>query len=458
MTQGQNPRADAGKTPGAGKRPGAETREVALLLLLGLGMRVAWMILADVTTRFLDMGEATRAAIALAEQGVIADAYFPGQGPTAHLMPAMILVAGALFHLFGVDSAGAALALAGWAMAQMLCGFALLYCLFRKVEGDRRIAFAGLALLCLSPAYIAQEAADFRYWEGGLGVCLGTANLLLIVMLDGRERIGTPALLFGALLAGAAFFVSPPVGVAVDACWAWLAFRRLSPLRILGFAGMGAAGLALFLVPWTMRNQAVMGEPIFLRSNFGLEIAIANHPAAVSGENPRETLRARMAEIHPFSGPQAAERMKAAGGEVAYSRMLGEQTRAWIAANPWDFLRLTLRHYRQFYIPDMWQEALTNWHAYTRPRILFIRTVGVLGLIGLCVGLIRRRRYYGYLALYIALVGLPYAIVQPIPRYSYLVWGLFCFLTVGLFADGARMVRARRARRQSANDGPGTAR
>ncbi|CAN5152147.1 hypothetical protein BH10PSE12_BH10PSE12_17470 [soil metagenome] len=401
------------------------------------------MYVVRATYQPLELGEATNAALAFARHGQIADAFFAGQGPTAHLLPVAIWIAGSVYRLFGADSLTANLVLAGWALVQTFAAFLLLRSLFVAMRLDRDAVCGGLILLCWFPVLIAQEAIDFCVWEAGMAVCLAAINLLCLVRLADAATIVTWRHLAAiALLAAATAFVSPPAGLAVDCCWAIFAFRQLSWPRIAGFAALSAAALALLFVPWMLRNLAVLGDVVWIRSNFGLEFAIANHPAAVSGLSPNEVLQARMAQIHPFHNPPALAAMRAAGGEVAYAKALGRATWAWAANTPIAFIRLTLRHYRQFYVPDTWQLMLTNWHDLIGLRAIVMQIVGVSGLIALMLGLVRRRRHYGILATYIAVAGLPYALVQPIPRYSYLVYGLLAFLAVSLFVELAERLRA----------------
>lgn len=413
----------------------------AALLATGLMIRLRWLDLTDTGARFLDLGEATNAAVALAEQGVIADAYFAGQGPTAHVMPVMVAIAAAIFRLFGTHSASANLALTAWSLAQVFASYLLIRQFFRRIGAAPHVLAGGLAILTLVPAHIVQESVDFRYWEGALATCLATVNLLLIVELDQRSEIRRRDFVPVAALTAVTFFVSPTIGVAVDACWAWFAFRRLSFPRILQFAGICAAAHALVVAPWMLRNHQQLGSPVALRSNFGLELAIANHPGAVSATDPAAAYSARFLELHPFASPQGAARLRAAGGEVAYSRQLGAEAGTWISEHPLHFASLALRHYGQFYVPERWQEELTNWQHWNRPRNDAIRFISLLGLIGLAWGLVRRRPYYGLLAVYIGLAGLPYALVQPIPRYSYVVWGILAFLAVQPVVDVSTAIR-----------------
>jgi hypothetical protein len=410
------------------------------LVALGLALRLAWLVLVRALLAPLDLGEASAAAGALARAGTLADAFAPGSGPTAHLMPATVTIAGAVQAAFG-DSG--ALLLSLWTLALLAGTWLLARALFAEAGWRPAALLGGLGLLALLPGHIVQEVADFRVWEGGLATLLALANLWMIVTLDKRKTIAPQPLLLGAALSAFTFFVSPTTGLAVDACWAWLALHRLPLRRLLAFAGIAAAALALVLVPWVLRNAQVMGSPILLRDNFGLEIAMANYPGALDPADPRAETLARARAIHPYQNPQVLARLRTAGGEAAYSRALGRETWAWAAAHPLDFARLALRHYRQFYFPDRWQGALTNWAAFPMLRIEMIRLVSAFGLLGLAVGLVRRRRHYGLFAIYLALAGLPYALVMPIPRYAYVAWPLLAFLAARLALDAFTALQRR---------------
>ncbi len=411
-----------------------EIGDVALILMLAAAVRLWWMHAANALTRFVDLGEASHVALSVARGDGIVDAFFLGQGPTAHLLPTSVAIAGGLYRLFGYPSPAANVVVALWGLAQSLAALALLYPVARLIGVRPLVARAGLLVLAISPAFLSQEAADFRVWEGALALCLVLANLLLLFTLDRRDATPTRFLFLAAALASATFFVSPPAGVAIDACWGLFALRRLSWAGVAGFALLGAVALALLIAPWAIRNERTFGQPILLRSNFGLELALANHDAAVDGEPRDATFNARIDQIHPFNSPVAADRVRRIG-EIAYFQALRREADAWIGRHPISFARLTLRHYRQFYLPDEWQLRATIWRNWTLPRAIAIWLPTLIGLAALALGVGRRRFGYIYLATYIALVGLPYAIVQPVPRYGYLVYGILTMLAVRLIAE-----------------------
>lgn len=67
----------------------------------------------------------------------------------------------------------------------------------------------------------------------------------------------------------------------------------------------------------------------------------------------------------------------------------------------------------------------------------------MLGLISLSIGLLSGRRGYAMLAIYFACITLTYAALQPVPRYTYLLYGPLMFVAL----DG--VARAWRAMKQA---------
>ncbi|UZK66437.1 hypothetical protein [Sphingomonas sp. M1-B02] len=429
-------------TPMAAVNPSRDERRFVWLVLFGgLVLRLVWLAKVNgPIDGFYGTTEATNLAIAIAQGRGIADPYFSGYGPTAHLLPISAAIAALPIWLFGIGSASAILLL-GWSLLQTAAAYLLLHRLFQRLDSDARVTRWGLALLCLAPPFVPQEVLDFRFWEGAGALCLGAVNLLLILRYEEDGRFGWRRMLLAAALSAFTFFYCPPVGLAVDTCWAWFALRRLPFAQWTRFAALAAAALALLLVPWAARNAQMLGEPVLVRSNFGLEFALANHPAAVSGTAQEHIFANRLLEIHPYQklgkGQQA---LRAAGGEVAYFRMLGAQTLRWVADHLADFVRLSLRHLREFFFPRAWQMYFSGWEGMRDARAWTISLVNLFGLIGLAIGLYRRRRGYMLLALYVATIALPYALFQPMPRYIYLVYGVLAFLAVEALVSGFRYI------------------
>ncbi len=437
-----------------------DRRFLLILLAGGLVLRLIWLtMITGGVDQFAGSGEATRVAIALAQGKGLADVYFAGSGPTAHLLPLSPLAAALPMWLFGVDTPAANLGLVTWALAQVGFAYWMLLRLFTRLGADPLALRWGFALLCLVPIFVQRETIDFRYWEGASALGLVAASLAMIAAISPDEGVSSGTMIKGSLLAALTFFVSPPVGMAAIACWALFALHRLPIRRSLGFAAIMAAALALFLGPWAIRNHEALGSAVLVRSNAGLEIALANHDGALSNRPVDVVLTERLHALHPYHGEAARDALIASGSEVAYSKRLGAITSGWIRAHPMGFARLSLDRLQQLYFPQAWAYRLNESDRFNPLRSALLVLVNALGLAFLAVGLVGRRRGYWLLAVYLGCVSATYMIVQPIPRYTYLVYTPLLFVVADGLVRLARTAIAfgQRASREAAR-GAGWAR
>jgi hypothetical protein len=422
---------------------------IALVMAGGLAIRLIWLerthhrLLA-----LMSAGEGTRAALSVARHGVVGDAYFTGQGPSAHLLPVNPMISGGLLWLFGPGSAGGNAALLTWSLGQVAAGYLLVRLLFRELGASPVVLRWAPALLFLVPSFVPQEVIEFRYWDGATGLWLAAINLLMVVRLDKRGTLHTRTLLTAAGLSAITFFVNPSAGLAVDLCWAVVALRRLPFVRACQFGIVSALALTILIVPWAIRNERVFGETVLLRSNFGLEFALANHQAALDGRKPPAyVFHDRFDQIHPADQNAGLwPLMRHRGAEVRYSRALARETEAWVAAHPTGFAILSLRHLRDFFFPEPWQMYFTGWEGARAERAWAISIVDLAGLVGLMLGLFTDRRRYWIVMLYVMAVALPYALFQPVSRYIYLVYPMLAFGAIEAVAGLGALRRRRPAR------------
>jgi hypothetical protein len=181
-----------------------------------------------------------------------------------------------------------------------------------------------------------------------------------------------------------------------------------------------------------------------LRSNLGIELALANHPAAVSGEAPEYVFNDRVRAIHPAVNAAARAAIRA-NGEAAYSRALVDETRAWIYANPLAFARLWARHVSEIFAPRPWQMYFTGWEGARAARAGTITVVQLIGLVGLATALLARRAHYWIPAVYIGIVALFFGFFQPMPRYVFIVYPFLCFPAVEAIAAALALFGRQRA-------------
>ncbi len=433
-------------------RLAADRAPLAWLLCLGILTRLIMIYDSRGTLVAVEAGEATRVAISLATGGGFADA-FPGMGPTAHLMPVMPLIVGGIFRVFGAGSPAALTVLLVGALAQFVAVLLLIDRLYTRLAlpiGARRL---GLAVLCMAPIFTKEEIIDFRFWEGALAVILSCGGLLEISRVRNGEILSPRRTIAAGVLAAVTFFVSPPAGIGIVAAWIVTAIPHLRRRQAVLLGGSAALALALMVTPWAMRNARVMGTAVLLRDNFGLELALGIDPAVGSGQPASVAYERNYATLHPYRSAAARAQLRAAGGEIAYSRMLGRRAWIWIAEHPMAFTRLALRHYAAFFFPEVWQSG-DNHRADARPLILSL--INLLGFAALLLDALSRRFRLTPVAVFVLATALPYALVQPIPRYSYLVYGLMCFAAMGLVHQGVQMASARIAlrhrRRTAASD------
>jgi hypothetical protein len=406
---------------------------LALAFFAGLVIRLLWQIKTfGSLTLFRGWGEASNVALALSHGRGFADAYYPGSGPTAHLLPLNPLAASFWFWMFGPGSAGANVGLLAMSLGQVGLSYWLLMRLFERLGFEDLAVRWSTITLCVLPFFVQTEVIAFRYWDGATAVCLMCANMLRLIELSDRAHIRSGDLIVIALLCAITIFVTLPIGFGVTMCWTVFALRKLVPRQIAQLALAGAVALTVLVAPWAIRNEVVLGHPVLLRSNAGLELALAYHPAAVSDADPEVVGAARYAEIHPFGGGRGRDALNSAGGEVVYYQRLGAAARSWIISHPADVAVLSLRHLREFYFPPTSRFAGAEPNGRPFEASIWVSLTNLVGLLALLSGLIQGRKGYGMLATCLFCITLTYIWTSPTPRYTYLVYGPLLFLA----ADG----------------------
>lgn len=419
---------------------------IAALTVAGVVLRSAWAI----TRPSNYSGEAQSVARAFADGRGLADPYSAGSGPSAHLMPTTPVLAGSLYQLLGVGTV-AEVILQLLASVEVFTAYALLAVCFHMLAVARRVILATFGFLALVPVFMGPETLDYRYWDGAL------ASLLLALAVLAAVHPRRPTLLVSVgvgLLIAVACFVSPPVGIAaIFMIAARCAIDRNWRAAVLVAASFIAFATAIF-TPWMMRNERVLGSPILLRSNLGLELAIG-YSAAAARDDSKLAFDQRLDEIHPTIS-RAAQARYTAMGEVAYFNALKVETLAWIADHPTESVRLSLRHVRQMIAPMAWEfEIGSGFGSGIRSVIHSVLGIGgLLGALGMAIWVDRRFLYPLIAVVTIVLCYFPF---QPVARYLYLNYALLAYCTsaaLWFVLDRAKM-RLRRLRTKPLATTPG---
>ena len=384
-------------------------------------------------------GEAFNAAKAFAETGTIGDTYQPGQGPSAHLLPIPTLIAGSIYRLFGVGSAPAELILAALATMLVLVTFWALYRTFEELDVPRAVRLGALSFLCLVPLNVQIETMALRVWDNGYATALSSLVLLGIVRAHRAERPSRTMVVALGLVAALLFFINPQMGLAAVCCGILLTVRRLPAADWWKVGAASALALAALVIPWTIRNERSLGEPILLRSNAGLQVAVGFHEGLNGPGSDREIFLKRYTSVHPRMSVAAYRRMQQVGGEAAYSRILGAEARQWIKNNPGTAAVAAGKHVLQILFPPPWfWERFSDPGAASKLKAAFAGLVSIFAIVGMAWA-IRRRRGFEYPLIMFAVPALTFAMVQPTLRYRYLLFALIVnFAAVG----AASLVRA----------------
>ncbi len=374
--------------------------------------------------------ESHNVAVSLATTGRFADPFGYPSGPTAHIGMLTPLPAALAYWLFGGDSPYAEIILYGWAAFLVCLSIWLCWRLAVVLGAPPAARLAAVAVAALAPLQFHMEVNENRNWEINLATVvliwillklaesdvniLTRRSLALIGASTGFLFILNSAAGLGAILSGALFH-----GLRVPYRQWWIA-----PLFIV-LVGGSLAGL------WAERNMRELGAPIFLRDDLGLEIALSNYSGGEHAGDPNAYF-ARLKEIHPMV--MAPGELAAKGGEVAYYHALGQQTRDWIAAHPWDFLNLSGQRFIEFFLPPRYLWSLfTDASVHLIGLRQFVLSAAALGGLLTLLVMAPRRRPYAYILVAVLACSLPYIVVQPTLRYRYTVSTLLIFCAL----DGA---------------------
>jgi hypothetical protein len=226
------------------------------------------------------------------EMGRIAGSLAAGHGfayptdppqPTAWMAPVYPIILAAIFRSFGIFSPESALVVLGAQAVVSALSCVLLFILATQFF-DRSVSRMSAVLLTFYPASI--HFAVLKIWA----TTFSTTLLILLVVLFIRNSRTPSALSSGSIGAccGLAALLDP---VLMSVCAAlvvwmicvWARHHRggvTSLTLLLAFA-------VLTITPWTLRNYFLFDRLVPIKSNFGHELLIGNHPTS-NGLLPEE--------------------------------------------------------------------------------------------------------------------------------------------------------------------------
>ncbi|MEO8362395.1 MAG: hypothetical protein ABI672_20375, partial [Vicinamibacteria bacterium] len=218
--------------------------------------------------------------------------------------------------------------------------------------------------------------------------------LFLTVLIRAVDKSSLPLTALAAFCLGCLHLQrinAAPAGIVLAV--AWLIYSRGRAWKHAALLGIVPF---LVLVPWLMRNLAVYNEPIWVNSNAGVHLWLANHPGLDAAATPYiEDQRSALI-------PEIEARLHDGNGRLTvtyyeYSRIYEAKMWEYARAQPMHFVRnLVIKFFNQFTkVQTGPRIAWLRWNSeenYT----LIQRTVLVLGLIGLAAFVSLNRRVSGF--------------------------------------------------------------
>jgi len=317
--------------------PVAVRRAAIAIALFAFAARVAALVLFPEYVEMLQRQKELRnTAISLASTGDFANPFSEPTGKTAHLAPLGPFIISLIYRGFGITHrAEVVRGLACAAVSATVCGMTLL--LAFQLGFERRVQLLAGFLAAIAPTGL-QFCSDLIETDAGLGTLFFICALLAFPWKPGERREGVRAILFGAA-SGLAILsyqslLTPVIGVLLCAV---VLHRRMH------FSLVAAIVVCLVILPWSLRNRFVFHEWVLVRSNFGLEFRLAQHP---KGDQLGETLPL----IHPYANARTLSLLRQAGEPAVYRGLLHDGLE-WIRQNPKLFVQRTVLRIVLFWIP-----------------------------------------------------------------------------------------------------------
>lgn len=255
--------------------------------MLALTLRLLWLAATDSVIPPLsdpqyyhatatNLAEGRGYSVAVDERGFVAG---PASEGTAFWAPGFSFALAPFYKLFGPEPA---VAKAFNAVAGALTVIPVFF-VGRRLRDDA-CGLLAAAIFALTPALIFWTASLFSEPLFTLGV----ATTLALAVRAGERASVACAFLVGVSLIATSFVRSQglllivPVAILLVPRRDWRSVVRAVPPV--------AAAIALFVVPWAMRNQYVMGEPALINNNLGYNLRLAHAPYSTGTSVPPQDL------------------------------------------------------------------------------------------------------------------------------------------------------------------------
>lgn len=347
-------------------------------------------------------------------------------GPTAWIAPVYPALCALVFKLFGVYSQTSALVI-----LTINSIFSALTCIPIYKIGERTVGrAAGLAAGWIFAAGVVfMRWATTWIWEVSLSALLLSIIFLHTLKLAQAED-RTPWMLYG-LLWGATALINPALLGFLPFAAAWAAWH----LRRRSSAAIAARRLAIvalvfmaMISPWLLRNRAVFGRWIFIRSNAGFEFSLANYHLSNGMGWPGRHPTGNINEYDDYT------RL----GEIAYIHSRAERALQFVRRYPGEFCSLIAIRLWAFWYGTYIDYASSTLEPF--PKWSYW-PLSLLTLLGLITMIARGERAAWLFAAAVFVYPLPYYVTFAEPRYRHALEPLLVLIASYFVLGAGRDIR-----------------
>lgn len=380
-----------------------------LALALLLRLFVVWNVAVHepagwLYQRGIEMG--LLAKTLLAGQG-LSSPFGPPTGPTAFIAPGYPILVAGVFRLFGIDTQPSEVVLMLINVAANLVTVWLIMHIARKLFGQGAALAGGIFWACSPPLLWIPSI----FWDTSLAIALLTGFVALALRLRARPTRGLWIVI--GLYAAITVLLTPAFLFAFSVIFAWMVWATWPTQRMNAL--LATIVFAIAFSPWPIRNARVFHAFIPLRTTVGFELWMGNRDQAKGFLDQT---------IFPMYNQHELELYKQQG-EIAYTDGKAATAKAWIAAHPAAFVRMSVRRFWRF-----WSGTGTEHGSLVYMLHALLTTL--LGFGGLWVLYRRGARATAVLFLLPLLIfPCPYYITHAEFRYRLLIDPLLTILAAG---------------------------
>jgi 4-amino-4-deoxy-L-arabinose transferase-like glycosyltransferase len=342
------------------------------------GWCVRLIVVAFVYKGFLDPNrdhwefgyEIGRVARSLAMGHGYANPYWANTGPTALLTPVYPYMLAGVFAMFGVYTKASALVFLAVNTFFSAITSVPIFLIARKTS-DLLTAKIAAWVWAFFPYAIALSATTM--WYHSFVALLLAVIFLLVLSLRSSDRLTSWAGL-GVLL-GFASLTNPVIVGITPFLGGWLCVQ-LSRKRKRAFAAasVGVLAMVVTVLPWVVRNELVLHQPVIFKDGFWLEVCVGNVNNSLHWWDGTE---------HPSGSARESAQYQSLG-ELSYMGAKHRQAILYIKTHPRQYALRSLRH-----VGLMWTGFWSLAPDYLRQErfdpenILLLSTLSMLSLSGL---------------------------------------------------------------------------